>query len=160
MQLLNVLPRTKLLAFYLFSANQSHQRVISGLVRAVFRNFGSCSKEHAMFLLNRLYLSPSFIVSINSSYYCFTFGCTNKSYYCRPVILKGGFTKQGQGFLKATFVKNCAVNSERNCQSCKYTPRLHVERRSISKNKKIFIRLTLSNIISQSKVRGSVYFYP
>ena len=51
------------------------------------------------------------------------------------VILKVGSTKQGQGFRKATFVRNWTVISEHSCQSCEYIPRLHVERRSISKTK-------------------------
>ena len=46
--------------------------------------------------------------------------------------------KQGQGFRKTTFVKNSAVNFEHNCQSCKYIPRLHVERQSIPLPKKGF----------------------
>ena len=80
--------------------------------------------------------------------YCYWFAAT--SLFFRLVILKVGFTKQGQGFGKATFVKNSAVNFEHSCQSCKDIPRLHVERQSV------FITLTLSNITSQNKDKGSV----
>ena len=57
------------------------------------------------------------------------------------VILKVGSAeplasiKQNQGFCKSTLVKN----SEHSCQPCKYIPRLHVERQSISKNNLVLV---------------------
>ena len=61
-------------------------------------------------------------------------------------------TKQGDGFRKASSVKNCAANIEHSCRSCVYNPRLHVERRSISKKKRLHeINIVKYNIMKQGQ---------
>ena len=58
----------------------------------------------------------------------------------RSVILKVDSMKQGQGFRKAIFVKNSAVNSKQSCQSCDC-----MSKGGRSPKKKVFMTLTLSN---------------